>query len=141
MPKMNRRWKTERRVECLPYALGEKDGETEFCEYEADYMSGIAENVEYDGKVKNTYMVPIKRLDHILREKNITYVDFMSLDVEGSELEVLRGVDFNKVHIHCIVIENDKGTYRQKRLRKYLHNVGYRFQARLWFDEVWIHND
>lgn len=33
-------------------------------------------------------------------------IDLLSLDVEGAELEVLRGVDFSRTHFGCIVIES-----------------------------------
>ena len=32
-------------------------------------------------------------------------VDFMSLDIEGSELEVLRTIPFDKVHFELFLIE------------------------------------
>merc|ERR550525_1212298 len=39
------------------------------------------------------YRVPCKPLGDILHESNITRIDFFSLDVEGSELRVLRTMD------------------------------------------------
>jgi hypothetical protein len=33
-------------------------------------------------------------------------IDFLSLDVEGAELDVLRGVDFNRYRFRYIVIES-----------------------------------
>ena len=46
----------------------------------------------------------------ILQKKWSTYnsyfrVDFMSLDIEGSELDVLRTIPFDKVHIELFLIE------------------------------------
>jgi hypothetical protein len=36
---------------------------------------------------------------------NIENIDFFSLDVEGHEYEVLRGVNFEKLHIKYICVE------------------------------------
>lgn len=138
MPEANEKWKKERKVECLPYAIGSEEKSVEFCEYDEDYMSGLAEKVNYEGKVKKKYTVQMRRLDTILREKGITYVDFMSLDVEGAELEVLKSIDFNEVYIYCIVLENEWGEEKEEAIRKFLVNAGFKMQARLWIDDVWI---
>ena len=50
-------------------------------------------------------MVPCKALSSVFRERNITEVDFFSLDVEGSELDVLRSIDFTQVRIQVLLVE------------------------------------
>ena len=132
------KWKTSRTTECLPYALGERDGETEFCEYEDHYMSGFSDEVDYKGKVKSRWKVPVRRLAGILEERGIKHVDFVSLDVEGAEIEVLKGIDFSHVEIDCFTIENNKGHSREQRIRKFMADAGYRIKAKLWLDEVWV---
>ena len=107
-------------------------------EYVNHGMSGLSDEVEYGGKVKARYKVPIKRLADILDERGIKHVDFVSLDVEGAEIGVLSGIDFSRVDIDCFTIENNKGWQREKRLRRFMINAGYRLKARLWLDEVWI---
>lgn len=44
-------------------------------------------------------------LGNLLKKHGIKKVDFLSLDVEGYELEVLKGVDFNEVDITYILVE------------------------------------
>lgn len=118
VPQLNNEWKVHRKVECLPYALGSVEKDVEFCEYEKNYMSGVEQAVDYKGTIKNKYMVSMKKLSTVLKEKRINYVDFMSLDVEGSELDVLKGIDFQKVYIYCIVIENNKVIKDEKKKMK-----------------------
>ena len=138
MPDLREKWKDTRVTECLPYALGSKDGETEFCEYEDHYMSGFSDEVDYDGKVKSRWKVPVRRLAGILEERGIKHVDFVSLDVEGAEIEVLKGIDFSCVEIDCFIIENNKGFMREHGIRKFMTKAGYRIKAKLWLDELWI---
>ena len=140
MTAQREKWKTSRETECLPYALGRADGEAEFCEYYDHGMSGFSKEVEYSGSVKARYKVPVRRLTDILSERGISHVDFVSLDVEGAEIDVLRGIDFSKVEIDCFTIENNKGLRRERRLRKFLREAGYRLKAKLWLDEVWLKN-
>lgn len=137
MPKMNQRWRELRKVKCMQVALGRQSGETEFCEYEDDYMSGIVSAVDYKGKVANRYKVKVERLESILRHHKITHVDFMSIDVEGVELDVLSGINFDEVSIDYIVIENNKGVKRERLIREFLFRHGYVLNAKLWIDEIW----
>ena len=41
--------------------------------------------------IKEKIVVPIDTLDNIAREQNIKIIDFIKIDVEGWELEVLKG--------------------------------------------------
>lgn len=140
IPEQRGKWKTARTTECLPYALGSKDGESEFCQYEDQAMSGFSRVVEYEGRVKARWKVPVRRLSGILEERGIKHVDFVSLDVEGAEIEVLKGIDFSRVKIDCFTIENNKGflIHKEQRVRRFMLNAGYKLKARLWLDEVWI---
>lgn len=49
---------------------------------------------------------PCSTLDAILKKHDIKEVTFFSLDVEGYEIEVLKGINFNDVFFHILVIEN-----------------------------------
>ena len=60
-------------------------------------------------KVKEIVDVQVRRLDNILREKGITKIDFLDIDVEGAEMNVLKSIDFN-VDIDCILLEQDDCT-------------------------------
>ena len=132
------KWKTSRTTECLPYALGKMTGEAAFCEYEDHTMSGFSDEVKFGGKVKSRYKVPVRRLADILDERGIRHIDFVSLDVEGAEMDVLQGIDFSRVEIDCFTIEKPRNAHKEERLRKFMVDAGYRIKARLWIDEVWI---
>ena len=49
--------------------------------------------------------VPVKTLTSILDEINPNEIDFFSLDVEGYELNVLKGLDFEKYKPKVILVE------------------------------------
>ncbi len=52
-----------------------------------------------------TITVPATTVAAILKEYHLTHVDLFSLDVEGYELEVLKGIDFNEVVFGAILVE------------------------------------
>jgi FkbM family methyltransferase len=51
--------------------------------------------------------VPTRTLQSIFDEHNITHVNYLSIDVEGAEFSVLKGVDFTKTFIDVIGFENN----------------------------------
>ena len=51
--------------------------------------------------------VPCVSLGSILQTFSISHIDFLSLDVEGAELEVLHTLDLSALHFNVIVGEQD----------------------------------
>ena len=49
--------------------------------------------------------VPSYRLYNILEKHRHFYVDFLSLDVEGGQLGILKTIDFERFHIHVMTIQ------------------------------------
>ena len=50
-------------------------------------------------------IIQTRRLDNILEENNFDNIDFMNLDVEGHELEVLKTINFKKTKLKYLCIE------------------------------------
>ena len=79
---------------------------------EGDFnSSGYSESLmaSIGGKRRNEFSnlvkVKARTLSSILEELKIYEIDFFSLDVEGYELNVLKGIDFTKFNIKNILIE------------------------------------
>lgn len=60
------------------------------------------------GQTFHESQVAIRTLTDILREKQVPTIDFLKIDVEGAELEVLRGVDLTEFNPRILVIEATK---------------------------------
>jgi len=65
--------------------------------------------------------------------KQGTQIDFLSLDVEGAELEVLNGLDFKKYRPRYVLIETWEQTYKE--VVSKMESEGYE-----WID-TYTHND
>lgn len=74
--------------------------------------------------------VPMRRLDTLLKAFNIREIDFISIDVEGYEVEVLKGIDLNKFRPRVFVIESDTGEHK-KHTEAILLPAGYHEIGRL----------
>lgn len=83
--------------------------------YEAGLMTIAQNSITHHGDAKshiakaNTSIKELKcqatTLQFLLDKHNISNIDFFSLDVEGYEYEVLKGIDFNKIKIGNILLE------------------------------------
>lgn len=92
---------------------------------------------------KNIQEIECKKLGDLLKENNIEYIDFWSLDVEGGELEVLKTMDWNiPVYIICMEVSSwgDKGKHRVQLCRDILIKQGFELEMKYGLDELWINN-
>jgi FkbM family methyltransferase len=127
VPKYYAMCRRARRARTVNYALGrfEKDGE------ELEILSGglmslpttvddrllhgrsVQEHAafgarEYGSAAPELVRTRIRALSNLLDECGIQRVDFFSLDVEGFELEVLRGLDFERHGPRFLLIETEQ---------------------------------
>ena len=82
------------------YAYGDFDGHP---------MSSFTNRL----KQKANQKVFVRSLQSILEECNIQYINFFSLDTEGYELNILKGIDFTKTTFDYMLIEIYKNQYTQ----------------------------
>jgi FkbM family methyltransferase len=69
----------------------------------------------------------VQTLKDILESQNIKKIDLAIIDVEGSEIDLLDGIDFDNVDIDLFCIE----TYNFKKLDIFMHNKNYIFVKKL----------
>ena len=106
----------------------EKAGETELFVPLVDgaELTGHASleiNVDdHNYKQHKTVKVKSTTLSALLQKHNIEKIDFLSIDVEGMEMDVLLGLDFDKYRPSLILME-DKHLYLNKHL--FLKKKGY----------------
>lgn len=64
------------------------------------------ENQQYGSSTK-IIKVPTKKLETICDYYNILHINYLSIDVEGGEFEVIESINFDKVFIDVIQFENN----------------------------------
>lgn len=73
----------------------------------------------------HTQQIFIRSLQAILDECRIEHINFFSLDVEGYEFNVLKGIDFNKTKFDYILIEINSSHYKYNDIISLLSENGY----------------
>ena len=73
--------------------------------------------IEFDSNraAPNYLYVPCFPLITILKAIDVDYIDYFSLDVEGGEIDVLKGIDYSKTNIKTFSIEHN-GNWAHKRM-------------------------
>jgi len=134
---------------CVNVAVSNFDGETKFTCVEgyANMLSGISNEYNdthigriegevnhYGGKISEI-TVPVRTLQSILDEHNLTDIDFCSIDTEGSEYNIVQSIDFEKTNIKVFIIENN---YKETNIQEYLETKGYFLYKKIEWDDVFV---
>jgi len=86
-------------------------------------------------------LLKTRTLSDIIKSTNLDHIDFMSLDVEGHEYEVLLSFDFS-IQIDVILIEMlGVDLERDELCRKILINNGYIFDKKVSHNETYVHRN
>jgi FkbM family methyltransferase len=96
--------------------------------FEQGHMERINNEIIAYGGNATMMKIPSYPLHDLLEKYQITSIDFLSVDVEGGEVEVLKSIDFRKVTIKYIVAEENTPETRV-RIENYLQQVGYTRQG------------
>jgi len=94
--------------------------------------SGVSElnrNVRLDDKNIPETDVQCFSLNSIMTALGVRHIDFMVLDVEGSELPVLKTIDWTKLSVDVFSIEyaSDNRLNKLEKIRSFLNETGIRY--------------
>ncbi|KKP36088.1 MAG: hypothetical protein UR26_C0001G0132 [candidate division TM6 bacterium GW2011_GWF2_32_72] len=138
----------KRNCVCFNGCITDFNGETEFLEidgysqdlsgivksYDSRHLQRIETELENYGGASKKIKTKCRRLNDLLKENNFARVDYLSLDIEGGELDVLKGINFDDVFIDVIDVENN---YKDSRIKDYLMGQGYELVSRIACDEIY----
>jgi len=104
--------------------------------YLSEMLGGIvefmdAEHIERINKEVATHAeysiedIPVecKRLDKLLDKYSVDEIDYLSIDTEGAEYEILQSLDFDKLNIRLMSVERNKDS----QVHNLLGSKGYRY--------------
>jgi FkbM family methyltransferase len=93
----------------------------------ADALSTLRPDIKAGIEPQEQRLVPVMTLDAMLIDAGIERIDFLSIDVEGAELDVLKGLSLAKYRPRLILLEDDVHS-RDKHL--YMAAHGYKLVRR-----------
>jgi len=138
-----------RRCDCVEGCAATSDGEAAFTIVDgvSNVLSGrpdvfpdghaarIAESVRVEGGLVRSIIVRCYEVNALIRRHGLTSVDFLSIDTEGGEAELLAAIDLDRFRVRAIAIENN---YADRRIERALDARGYDFAAWMGSDEIYV---
>lgn len=134
------------------YAINNKEVTEDFIGNFA--TGGMIKNMEEEfinawHKGKKTYKVKTIPFYKLITKENISEIDLFSIDVEGSEIEVLNTFDWD-IRVNMILLEitaegqlknKYKDVDKSKQCRQLLINKNFEFYKRIGNNDLWINKN
>ena len=126
--------------DCAIY--NEDDKIMKFINDDTGGCSGFVETNSHDFILhKEIITVKTNKLTTILDKSNAPqFIEFLSLDTEGSEYEILKSHDFNKYLFGYICVEHNFIEKNRKLIRDLLESLGYVYHRENNVDDDYVHS-
>jgi len=98
------------------------------------HLQRIDSEVEKNGGAKQIIEVDCFTFNALLDQHGLYHVDYCSIDTEGTELEILQSIDFNRFDIDVFTVEVNSPALE---LQKFMLSKGYRYVETLGCDHVY----
>ena len=103
--------------------------------YNPEHLARIDDELKEYGGQAHEIKTTCAQLDDILNDFGIQEVDYLSIDTEGSELNILKTIDFEHRHYGVVSVENN---YDDNRIAMYMKTKNFKLDAILQGDEFYI---
>lgn len=107
------------------------------CEQKPEHLNRIFNELLMFGKSIEIIEIQTITFNDIIKKYNCNKIDYLSLDVEGAEYSILKTIDFNKIFIKSISVENN---YQNDDVYKLLSINKFKKITSLGCDDIYINN-
>jgi len=101
--------------------------------YPNQHINRIDQEVEAHGGKVVDLEVTCYNINSLLLKHKLTEIDLISIDVEGSELEILAAIDYDQIKVNIVLAENN---YEDDNLRSFMQSMGFDPVGRIEIDDV-----
>lgn len=97
------------------------------------------EILTHGGKAEEV-TVPCYTLNFLLLENKLKNIDYLSIDTEGGELDIIKSIDFDNFSFHVIGVENN---YFEPIFREWfkINQPSYKYWKTIGADDIFINKD
>lgn len=141
LPNIYQKLEKNRSCICINGCVSDFTGSAKFLE--CGMLSGLINKISqqhYDDiekwlghKCEKIIEVSVFKLMDLIQKYQLNYIDYISIDTEGGELDIIKSIDFDKITIKIIDVENN---YSDNRLQLFLEQKGYVLKTTLGVDLI-----
>lgn len=144
--------KMNRNCICIQGCISDRTGKNQFLYVDCkktsvEMLSGLVDKYDpkhvdrinkaitaFNGK---TEMIDVDcfLFNDLLEKNNISHVDFLSIDTEGGEFDIISTIDFSRYAVDVIVLEDN---YHDPRFVPYLAEKGFDLEERIKHDMIFV---
>ena len=110
-------------------------------DYDPGHVHRIRMEMAHHGGSAKVEKIPVRTIESICDEHDITIIDYLSIDVEGAEFNVIKSINFDKVFIEVIGFENNYNDVNTLAIISHLEGKGYLRIDRQGLDIFMIHKN
>lgn len=103
--------------------------------FDSRHVDRIREEIACRGGSSESILVHCYTFNDLMKQNGIQHINFLSIDTEGSEYQILSSIDYGRFFIDVIVVENN---YGDPKFIPFLTKKGFRFVRSLDQDMVFI---
>lgn len=74
-------------------------------------------------------------LTSLAKKFGIKEIDFLSVDTEGGELEILKSIDFDETPVKVVSVENN---HYDREFRRFMESSGFIYVGTFRVDEIYV---
>lgn len=129
-----------RRCRCIHACVGAREGLVPFRQitgysemlsgmleaYDPRHLNRIEREIHEHGGIIQDVQARSVSLTRLLEDNGIGEIDYLSIDTEGAEYSILQTLDFERIRVRVIGVENN---YRDYRIPELLLRHGFRFHS------------
>lgn len=130
------------KVKCLNYAIGVWSGEMTLhesgCHVVGGKDTGLVSSLDFEeterwrnnGVFFTEKTVPVKTISQMIADTGINKFDFISIDAEGFDWEILQQIDLKAVDCKCLCIEHNSLSYLELLFTEYCEGYGMKLAVK-----------
>lgn len=140
IPEIFEKLLANRRCACVQGCISDEAGEKTFLrvsgypemlsglteKYDPAHLVRIQEDILRYGGACEEMTVPCFSFNQLMEKHGISHIDFLSVDTEGGEFDILSSIDYEKYSIDVITVEDN---YSDPRFVPLLESKGYRLDS------------
>lgn len=107
------------------------------CEQKPEHLNRIFNELLQYGKSIEVIEIQTMTFWDLVKKYNCYNIDYLSLDVEGAEISILKTIDFNKIKIKTISVENN---YQSNEIYNILSANNFAKVVSLGCDDIYVNN-